>query len=164
MNLRTCAEKTEKTMLPFWVKESSVVCIWLEGRKVSHLTLPNKAQTASCRNHSAHLLADDCIVNAVWLRVTVWCWWLPYNPGIRRQIQVSFEQWRRGELDCKGLSPVTCGHTDGWGFVEAQIGELLAHQGDSYSNAVLGFRQYSPLLGHSQPPTQAGYSCSGRGP
>lgn len=86
VNLRMCAGKTEKTVLPFWVMETSTVCIWLEGMRVSHLILPNMAQIASCRNHSAHLLTGDCIVSTAWLRVTMWCWWLPYKPGIRRQI------------------------------------------------------------------------------
>ena len=165
VNLRMCAGKTEKTVLPFWVMESSTVCIWLEGMKVSHPILPNMAQTASCKNHSAHLLTGDCTVSAAWLRVTVRCWWLPYKPGIRRQIPGVIWAVEKRRAGLQGpVAHCLWPHRLGWGFVEAQIGELLAHRGDSYSNTVLGFRHYSLLLGYSQSPIQVGYSCSGHGP
>lgn len=113
MNLRMCAGKMRKPVLPFWAMESSVVCIWLEGAKVSHLTSPKYGPDSLLQEpaKSAHLLTDDCIVSAAW---SVHCVMLilPIDLASEGKFRVSFEQWRRGELDCKGLSPVACGHID----------------------------------------------------
>ena len=47
-------------------------CLHLVRRREgNNLILPSVVQTASRRNGSAHLLTDDCIVNAAWLRVIV---------------------------------------------------------------------------------------------
>ena len=90
---------------------------------------------------------------------------LPYRPGIRRQVPGVIWAVEKRRAGLQGpVAHCLWPHWLGWGFVEAQIGELLAYRGDSYSKAVLGFRHYSLLLGYSQPPIQAGYSCSGHGP